>query len=180
VNAAVVTVYTAAGVNVRSATTNPSGNYSIAGLTSGTYKLYIAPPASLTGYPNQWLGGATQATATILTISASATQNIPLVGTPSFIISGTVTTIGGPTPGVLLSTARVSAYNAVTGASLVTVTSTGGVYSITRPPGTYKLFITPNRSGYLNQWFGPGATSLGTAQIITITNANVTLNILVH
>ncbi len=178
VNNAKVTVYTAAGVNVKTATTNGSGAYSVAGLAAGTYKVYIQPPSNLTGYSNQWLGGATQGSATVVTIAGDTSIDIPLVGTPSFTISGTVITSGGTSPGVSLTSARVSVYNATNGASLATVTSTGGTYTITRPPGTYKLYITTNRSGYPNQWWG--GTSLGTATVITVTNANVNLNLVVH
>ena len=43
--------------------------------------------------------------------------------------------------------------------------------------GSYKLYITPKRTGYTNQYYG--GTSLANATIVNVAGA-VTLNILVH
>ncbi|MEQ1702338.1 MAG: carboxypeptidase-like regulatory domain-containing protein [Ilumatobacteraceae bacterium] len=103
---------------------------------------------------------------------------MPLRGATSYLLTGTLTLSGGRSNGVKLVGARVSVYDALTGRSLQTITSTtGGAYTITLAPGSYKLFIQPNRGGYVNQWYG--GTSLGTAVIINVA-ANATLNIPVH
>jgi FtsP/CotA-like multicopper oxidase with cupredoxin domain len=177
---ATVTVYTAAGANVGSSTTNSSGAYSVGSLNTGSYKLYIQPPSSLAGFVNQWFGasGATQATATVIAVSANTTQDVTLFGTPSFTLSGTLTTTGGPSPGVVLTSGRVSIYNAATSASVSTVQSNGvGFYTVALPAGTYKIYLQPNRTGYANQWFG--GTSITNATVITI-SGNKTQNIQVH
>ena len=174
VASATVTAYTLAGVNVLSSTTNNAGNYSLA-LVPGSYKLYIQSP--VTGYPNQWYGGASQATATAIPFSAAAVQNIVLAGTPSYALSGVATLILGPSPGAK-SGVKINVYNAATGASLTSVTTNGGGgYSVTLAAGTYKLYLQPNRNGYANQWFG--GTSIATATVITV-NAAMTLAIPVH
>jgi hypothetical protein len=171
---AVVTAYTTAGANMGSSTTDASGNYNFS-LLPGSYKLYIQP--NLAGYANQWFGGATNALATVINLTAATTTNIPLVGTPSFALSGVVTAVLGPTPGVLVG-AKVNVYNAATGAALTSVTSTaGGNYTVNLPAGTYKLFVQPNKTGYPSQWFG--GASIGTATVITVSNAT-TQNIALH
>ena len=61
----------------------------------------------------------------------------------------------------------------------VTNTTTGalGAYSFTLAPGTYKLWIQPNKAGWNDQYFG--GTSLATATVITVaanTVQNIALN----
>jgi FtsP/CotA-like multicopper oxidase with cupredoxin domain len=170
---AVVTAYNSAGGSVASVTTNSTGDYSMA-LLAGSYKLYVTP--NKTGYAPQWFGGTNQGNATLVDVTANRTQNIPLIG--SFALVGKVTTNGGPLAGGALVGAKINIYNAATGASLTSVTSTnGGNYSVNLLAGTYKLYIQPNRNGYPNQWFG--GTSFGTATIITVT-AGTTQDIIVH
>ena len=72
---AFVTAYTLAGVGLVVSTTNASGTYSLA-LPAGSYKLYVTSP--LVGFPSQWVGGATFATAAITVFTVTATQNIVL------------------------------------------------------------------------------------------------------
>lgn len=179
-NGAQVTLYSSAGVNLATTTTAgaglAAGSYSFPTVLPSTYKLYIQP--NLTGYPNQWHGGATQTAATVLTISDNTVLNVALAGTPSHLLTGEVTLSGGRSNGVKPAGVRISVYDALTGRSLQTITTTtGGAYTITLAPGSYKLYIQPNRAGYANQWYG--GTSLRTATIINVA-ANVTLNIPVH
>lgn len=178
-----VTAYTSAGVNVTSSTTNGSGAYTLS-LLAGDYKLFVTP--NLTGYANQWYkaGGnvSAQAAAEVFTISADTTKDFTLSGNPSFLLTGKVTlaTMGGAT----LTGARVSVYNASTGASLTTgLINSFGTYSVTLVGGTYKLFITTNRTGYPNQWWGAAATGTGTldnATVITLSVNPQTQDIIVH
>jgi hypothetical protein len=180
-NGAVVTLYTASGTNLANVTTSGSGNnaggYSFQVL-AGNYKLYVQP--NLTGYANQWFGGADQAHATVLPVTAATSQNIILTGAASYSLSGKLTLSGGASNGQALVGAKVSVYDAFTGKSLQTVTSTtGGNYTITLIAGSYKLYIQTNKGGYANQWVGVGATGIGTAEVINVTGA-LTKNISVH
>ena len=138
--------------------------------------LYVQ--TNLAGYPNQWYGGASQATATVINFSANTTINLPLAGAPSFALSGKATTSGGPLAGGALVGVKINIYDALKGTSLSSVTSTsGGNYTINLAAGSYKLYIQPNRQGYPNQWYG--GTSLATATIITV-SAATTQAIVVH
>ena len=169
-----VTLYSTTGVNLTSAVTNAQGDYSIVWIP-GSYRLYVQP--GVTGYPSQWYGGASQAVATVFSVSGDTTINLPLAGTPAFTLSGSVTFAGGGANGQSANGARISVYDALTGRSLTTVVVANGNYSIVLAPGSYKLYIRPNRGGYVSQWYG--GTSQGTATVITITG-DTTLNIGVH
>ena len=128
-------------------------------------KYALSVQTNLAGHPNQWYGGASQATATVINFSANTTINLPLAGTPSVALSGKVTTSGGPLAGGALVGVKINIYDAIKGTSLSSVTSTSGVsYTINLAAGSYKLYIQPNK-GYPNQWYG--GTSLATATIIT-------------
>ena len=180
VNGAQVTVYTATGTNVATVTTTGNGvnagGFSFLTLLPGSYKLYVVP--NLTGYATQWYGGSAQAAATVINLTANTTVTVPLTGAPSYVLSGTLTLTGGNANGTKLVGAKVSVYDALTGKSLQTVTSTtGGAYSVTLAPGSFKLYLQPNRAGYANQWVG--GTGIGNATITNVATA-VTLNIAVH
>ena len=179
VNGAVVTAYRN-GVSISSTTTTGSGaaagTYTL-NLSTGAYKLYIQP--NKTGYNPQWLGGGgtQQANASTLNLSPpTATQNIALLGS----LSGVLTLSGGGSSGQKLVGATVSVYNALTGAAVAgasATSTTGGNYTVTLAPGSYKLYITTNKGGYANQWFG--GASLGAATTINVTQV-ATQNINVH
>ncbi len=64
---------------IGAATMGAGGTYTI-DLPAGTYKLFIEP--NTPGYANQWLGGSDYASATVVTVSATTTQDITLVGAP--------------------------------------------------------------------------------------------------
>jgi FtsP/CotA-like multicopper oxidase with cupredoxin domain len=175
VNNANVSVYSTSGAVVGTTTTSGSGNYSFS-LLSGTYRLYVQP--NLTGYANQWYGGADVTKATTITLAANTTVNLALVGAPAINLIGRLTTTGGPTPGVVLSGATVSVYDALSGRSLKSVTTNGtGDYIVSLSPGSYKLYIQPRKAGYANQWYG--GSSIGTATIVNVASST-TLNIAVH
>ena len=178
-NGAVVTAYRN-GVSIASTTTSgagaSAGTYTL-NLSTGSYKLYVQPNKA--GYNPQWVGGGgnQQANATTLNLTPpSATQNITLLGS----LSGVLTLSGGASSGQKLVGATVSVYNAIGGTAVAggSVTSTtGGNYTVTLPPGSYKLYITTNKAGYVNQWVG--GANIGAATIITVT-ATSTLNVNVH
>jgi hypothetical protein len=180
----VVTAYTSAGVNVLSSTTNGSGTYTLS-LNTGDYKLFITP--NITGFANQWYKSTgnvpLQANAEVITIGANTTKNITLVGAPSFTLTGTVRLL--TSSGTLMVGARVAAYNGTTSVTSG-LTDANGVYSLVLPaissPGGYKLYITPNKTGYANQWWGSSTGSGGSNGAATVVpfNANTTQNLIVH
>jgi FtsP/CotA-like multicopper oxidase with cupredoxin domain len=179
VNNAVVTVYSSSGVSLASYTTQTlggtSGRYTFS-LLSGSYKVYVQ--TNVTGYANQWYGGASQALATVVNLSADTTANVALVGAPSYVLSGRLTFTGGSANGQNAASARLSVYDALTGRSLQTVIANGtGNYTVTLAPGAYKLYIQPMRAGYANQYYG-GANLAG-ATVVNVAGA-VTLNIALH
>jgi hypothetical protein len=150
------------------ATMGSGGTYTI-NLPAGSYKLYIQP--NTPGYADQWLGGSSYASATVIPVSATTSQDITLVGTT---LSGVVRGSGG-TP---LNGTSVYAFDGTSyvydGAATM---GSGGTYTINLPAGSYKLYVQPNTSGYADQWLG-GSTyasaavipvSGTTAQDITLT-----------
>ena len=155
---------------IGAATMGSGGTYTI-DLPPGYYKLSVEPNTA--GYPNQWFGGLTYASATPIAVSAATTQNITLVQT--FTLSGTVFASDGTTP---LNGTNVYAWTATTSAYIGAATmGSGGTYTIDLPPGNYKLYVEPNTAGDPDQWLGgsdytsatPIAVSAATTQDITLT-----------
>ena len=64
---------------VGAATMGPGAAYTIS-VPAGSYKLYTQ--TNNPGFPDQWFGGTSFATATSIPVSATTTQNILLVGSP--------------------------------------------------------------------------------------------------
>ena len=168
-NGTQVHVYDATtGAYIEPATMGAGGTYTT-DLPTGSYKLYIQPNTA--GYPDQWLGGLTFASATAITVSAATSQDITLVST--FTLSGIVRASDG-TP---LNGTQVHVYDATTGAYIEPATmGAGGTYTTDLPTGSYKLYIQPNTAGYPDQWLGgltyASATMIGvnaaTSQDITL------------
>jgi hypothetical protein len=153
-----VYVFSASAYNyIGAASVDGSGNYSIT-LPPGSYKLYLAPVTS--GYAFQWYGGADWTGATTVTVSGSTTQDIALVPPPVNTLSGSFTAGGAPQTGGTVYVFSASAYNYIGAASV----DGSGNYSITLPPGSYKLYLAPVTSGYAFQWYGgadwTGATTV--------------------
>jgi FtsP/CotA-like multicopper oxidase with cupredoxin domain len=179
VTGATVTVYSANGVALGTSTTSTvggvTGKYSFS-LMPGSYKLYVQP--NTTGYSAQWYGGANQAAATVVSLTADTPVNIALVGAPTISLSGRVTFTGGGANGQNASGARITVYDAVSGRPLQTVAANAsGLYTVTLSSGVYKLYIQPMRTGYPIQWYGGAA--IGSATPVTVTSA-VTLNFTIH
>ena len=55
-----------------------------------------------------------------------------------------------------------------------TTTAGGGAYTFSLAPGSYKLYVQPNKSGYAAQWFG--GPDEGSATVIAV-SANTLQNI---
>jgi FtsP/CotA-like multicopper oxidase with cupredoxin domain len=86
--------------------------------------------------------------------------------------------VSGPA-GTTRTGVTVTAYTSAGTNVLSTTTNGSGAYSLSLNTGDYKLFITPNITGYSNQWYkSTGNQSLqANAEVITLT-ANTTTNIL--
>jgi hypothetical protein len=63
------------GIGVANALADANGVYTLTA-PAGNYKLWIQP--NRVGYPNQWYGGASLATATLVPLTANTTLNITL------------------------------------------------------------------------------------------------------
>ena len=132
-------------------------------LPAGSYKLYVQPASG----PAVWFGGTSKATATTVVVAGNTTQDIAL-GNPA--LSGAVTVLA---TGLPVSGATVSAWNAGSGAWVAAgVTNGSGLYTITLPAGSYKLYVQPASGPAV--WFG--GTSKATATTVVVAG-NTTQNI---
>ena len=153
-----------------SATSNGSGVYSIS-LPQGSYKLYIQPDEA--GYSRpvaRWHRLQQRDHGRGQRQHHRGPQ--PHADTRRAItLSGTVSTSGGPLAGATVHVFTDGTAYSWLGA---TTSTAGGAYSITLPPGSYKLYIQPNNGGYPDQWHG-GPDYAG-ATTVTL-NANATEDI---
>jgi chitodextrinase len=152
------------------ATMGSGGTYSIT-LPPGTYKLYVQP--NTPGYADQWVGGSSYASATVVTVSAATSQDITLVGTTLFTLSGVVRGSGGtPHNGTAVYAFDGTSY-IYDGAATM---GHSGTYTSTLPAGTYKLYVQPNTAGYADQWLGGSDYSSATAITVSAaTTQDITL-----
>ena len=77
-----------------SAPSAADGSYAVT-VAPGDHNVYVNPDEP--GYPGRWLGGSSQATATVFDLTADTTQDIVL----SVVLSGTVTAAGSPLEGAV-------------------------------------------------------------------------------
>ena len=77
---------------------------------AGSYKAYVQ--TNTPAYPDQYIGGSSLETATVITVSADTTQDLALVSPPTFTLSGDVTSGATPVSGtfVYVFDAATSAY----------------------------------------------------------------------
>ena len=151
-----------------------NGNYTIAGLPEGSYKLRFNRNG--TEYLTQWYNNKTsQALADAVTVTAGATTS----GINATMVLGS--TISGKvsnSAGVGIAGGYVLAYDATSG-SYITQSSTqsDGSYTISGlPVGSYKLQFSGNNTGYINQWYN-NKTSQTLADAVTVTSGNTTPDI---
>ena len=135
----------------------------------GSYKLWIHP--NRVGYPTQYYGGTSLATATIITLAANTTLNITVIGPVT--LSGTLT----GNAGLLMAGAQVFLLNPTTSAIIAASTANAsGVYTFTRPPAATSSGSSPT---------GPATPASTTAAPASRrprsspSTANTTLNITV-
>jgi len=136
------------------ATTNASGNYTLANIPAGTYTL----TPSVTGY------SFTPATRTV-TVSGTNVAGQDFIAIPWASLGGTIKDASN----VAVSGALVTISPVPAGVTATITTNAGGAYSFARvPPGTYTL--TPVRSG---NSFNPGTRGI-TVATANIANLNFT------
>jgi hypothetical protein len=144
------------------ATSAADGTFSLS-VPPGTYKLYLQPTTP--GYPNQWYGGGGVYWSTATPVTVSGATSVPISLALS-TLSGTIT--AGGTPVV----ATVSVFDSTTFAWAGNATSAAdGTFSLSVPPGTYKLYLQPITPGYVDQWFGGGGVYWSTATPVTVSGA---------
>jgi parallel beta-helix repeat protein len=151
-----------------------TGNYQIAGLAGGAYKVRFLA----NNYIEQWYSGmSNRATAAVVTLIApGATSGIDAVLVKGGSITGSVT---GKDTGLGLQNVYVAVCDAVTGYNVGSgLTDNSGAYSISGiPAGSYKLlFDRQSNSSYLSQWYSNKA-DLASATAVTVANASTTSGI---
>ncbi|MSM40744.1 MAG: hypothetical protein GJT30_14100 [Geobacter sp.] len=169
------TAYNAAtGVTAAYALTDSTGAYRIAGLPSGSYKLYF----SLSGYVGQWYDGQTDrsAAATVAVTAPNDTAGINVAMARGGVITGTVTDAA---TGTSVGNVYVTIFSALSGQYIGSGYTDGtGAYSIGGlVPGSYKLsFQHYGNDGYLGQWYS-NASDQATATIVNVAAAATTSGI---
>jgi Carboxypeptidase regulatory-like domain len=158
------------GSSVGSTTTNASGQYTLSGLQTGSYKVDFHACGTV-GYVEQYYNNKpTLATATAVSVTAPSTKTgvnakMVLGGT----ITGTVTNSAAlpkPLPGIC-----IQAFNASTGSYVGSgSTDASGQYSISRlATGAYKLeFGDCSSTGYITQYYN-NKPDIATANAVSVT-----------
>ena len=99
------------------------------------------------------------------------TADVALAG-GAHAIGGTVTAGGDPVSGAIVYVFKASDASYAGNA----VTAGDGSYTISPPPGTYKLWIQTNVSGYPDQAYGPDGT-FENATVVDTTGGNQTADV---
>ena len=154
---------TASSTLVASTTTNASGRYTLAGLSTGTYNVWFSSSSYLRSYYNHDPVSVTY---------GQTTSSVDQALTPSATISGAITD-AATHAGV--SGALVSAYNTSGSVVASVFTDLTGRYTLSNlPTGAYRVGFTDYNSSqnYLPQYYD-GKATLATADPITLaTGAN--------
>ncbi len=179
-----VRAYEIEGVYSRSAVTDGTGAYTIAGLDDEDYRLEVVPGSSRLDLLGEWYDDKTDyagATAVPVPNGANVTANVELE--EGATISGVVTGENGPIAGI-----AVAVFDSGGNRLLTVWTGPQGEYTSTAlPPGDYKVAFWPNYYGgqeYANEWWD-NKGSFATADIISLgpkqkrTGVNARLDLLV-
>jgi uncharacterized protein YfaS (alpha-2-macroglobulin family) len=170
-----VNVLTTSGSFVTGAVTPASGQYSIAGLPVGSYKVQFGDCGSA-GYVLQYYNNKPSlATANVVSVAAASTvAGISAKMVPGGKISGTVTNnAANPAP---LPNICVDVLNAANGTVIKNATTNAsGQYTIGGlASGSYKVeFIDCGQSGYIAQYYNNQA-SFAAANPVAVTSAVTT------
>lgn len=160
-----------AGGSIAAATTNANGDYTLTGLTAGSYTLQFSGGSAngSAGYLREWWGNEARPAADTFTLTAGETiagADAALVPTAS--ISGTVYAAGARNVG--LNAATVSAIGADGGVAATATTNGSGDYTLTGlKPGKDTLrFAAPAGTSFGTAWWHD-ATSDKAAGVIRVT-----------
>ena len=152
---------------VKWANTDSSGNYTVIGLPTGTFKIYFLPQAG--NYLNKWhINGNTFAEAAPISVTAGQdTLNIDGQLPTGGILTGKVTPAGSSTglPGI-----GVKVFDLEKHEMGGTVTDINGVYTINKfKTGNYRVYFAPNNNtNYAYEWYNDRADYF-TADTLAIT-----------
>jgi hypothetical protein len=151
--------------------TDANGDYTIAGLPSGSYKVLFSSPMDQNLATQWWDDVTTYEAATAITVSpAKPVTGIDATLAPGASISGTI--YGPGTPKVGLANAVVSIYAASGGAPIVGAgTDSNGLYSVDNlPAGSYTVGITTdgNSGAVAAEWWGGTFIQTG-AKVLALT-----------
>jgi hypothetical protein len=141
----------------------PDGQYS-ALVPPGTYLVLIYPEGR-DGALTSWHNGVRScAQATAVTVSGDSTRN--LVAAPGYVVTGSVTSATGPVP-----EGAVAFYADCDDSVVGAVNIDAGSYTISLPPGTYRVRIQPGDSASaLTSWHHARATC-ETADTVTVSGS---------
>ena len=145
-------------------------------LPPGSYKLYIEPNKA--GYTDQWYDGAGASFAAGTTIVLAADQtsrNIVIApAAATYTLSGTLTGTGAdPLPDAIVHVVT-DAWVYVGSSPIV-----AGRYNFNLPPGSYKLYIEPNKAGYTDQWYDGAGASFAAGTTIVLAADQTSRNIVI-
>jgi len=169
-----VSVYDLNNVQIRSASTNTSGNYSVQGVPAGTYKVYFGT-WNAGNYVSEWYDNvASFNEATSVSVTAGATTadiNAQLAG--GGIISGQVTNLSNPPQGI--ANVYVSVYDLNNVQIRSASTNTSGNYSVQGvATGSYKIYFDTSSAGYyVGEWYND-KTSFIEATLVSVTASATT------
>ena len=165
---------------INGAMTDASGNYTLAGIPAGSYKLYFNGQSA--GYVSQWYNGvANQSLATTLGVTAGNTYTgYDAQLSQGGSISGRVTNSGAAGIQNVSVQVRDTSGNGIPN---INGTSTDGSGNYTLgglPTGDYKIYFDGSQNGYISQWFNnaPDQSSATILHVLaggTLPNTNAVL-----
>jgi len=167
------------GITGQEPVTDANGDYTITGLSSGSYKVLFSAPMGQNFATQWWKDVSTFAAATAVTASpAKPVTGIDATLATGASISGTIFAPG--TPEVGLANAAVSIYPASGGPAITgTATDANGLYTVDDlPAGSYTVGITTNyNSGVVAaEWWGGTFIQSG-AKTLTLTQGEAATSI---
>ncbi|HEY2549375.1 MAG TPA: hypothetical protein VGI64_02230 [Streptosporangiaceae bacterium] len=157
--------------------TAAGGTFTVGNLAPGSYKVLFGNPACGGAFASQWYDGqASQASATVITVTAAATTKL---NTATLAALGEVTgTVTGPSSAAITGEC-VTAEPVSAGLPSVVAVTRSGKYAITDlQPGKYRVEFSTGcgATGFKTQWW-KDASSQGAATIITVPAKTVTSGI---
>ena len=173
-----VQAYDASGNYVGSSGYISTGQYTITGLSTGTY--YVQTTSTPSGYVNQIYQGVNCGTTCpavttgtgVSVTSGATTAGIDFVLATGGVVTGTVTAAGSGSPLAGVNVSIYTSSGSQVGSSVTT--SSGGVFSaVGLPTGTYYV-RTSNTQGYVDQTYAGLACPRGSCAAGVGTAVNVT------